>query len=542
MSITKSGFSNRLRNRPQNSPPPVPSSKESLDVFSGLLGIAAKGALAFGLVTLIFYLGAAQHIVTGANLTEGILLAALALVLGILGVSVLIVGTMLVFPQMNFFLLAMASGASFRHLSRIQKWRAYGFCTAVGVYSLAMPWTIRELLIHGHEQYAIGTIAVAGTLAGILAMGWTRIHQVCLRSSSHSSGRMDALSEGVNACVLLWMSPLIWAMVSLILPFRICLVLSAIGFFNAIGLSLMLSSGNKVLPSWRVLGRTLLAFCFVVSTIISIFVPAFGGETGVLKAFQGVALNVPQATLAVSPANLERLERVAAQHGRSLNVCRNADGSATITDVRVLWHTLGTNGLVELWSEPTDPKHYVNGSKAHFRTSLLERWFNLLGWRGVRVPLENSGLAVITGSNLHCLELDGLLFETNASVLGEKARTVLQERLGHMLANVQQVKNGNGLPVRTIQRIEVVGHADPRRRFNGTNEELAAQRAESVKAAVQAWIHADAPEWRAAVVSTRSEGSREQARKCDSNDAAENQACNAFNRRVVIRMISTLAD
>lgn len=542
MSITKPGSSNRLRIRPQNSPPSALSAKESLDVFSSLLGIAAKGALAFGLVTLIFYLGAAQHIVTGANLTEGILLAALALVLGILGVSVLIVGTMLVFPQMNFFLLAMASGASFRHLSPIYKWRTYGFCIAVGVYSLAMPWAIRELLIHGHERYAILGIVVAGTLAGILAMGWTWVHRACLRSSSHAPGRMDALSEGLNAGVLLWMSPLIWAMVSLILPFRICLVLSAIGFFNAVGLSLMLSSGNKVLPSWRVLGRTLLAFCFVFSTIISIFVPAFGGETGVLKAFQGVALNVPQATLAVSPANLERLERVAAQHGRSLNVCRNVDGSATITDVRVLWHTLGTNGLVELWSEPTDPKQYVNGSKAHFRTSLLERWFNLLGWRGVRVPLDNSGLAVITGSNLHCLELDGLLFETNASALSEKARTALQERLGHLHANVQQVKNGNGLPIRTIQRIEVVGHADPRRRFKGTNEELAAQRAESVKAAVQAWIHADAPEWRAAVISARSEGAREQARKCDSDEAAENQACNAFNRRVVLRMISGLAD
>jgi len=223
-------------------------------------------------------------------------------------------------------------------------------------------------------------------------------------------------------------------------------------------------------------------------------------------------------------------------------VCHNPDGSAIVTDVRVLWHTLGTNGLVELWSEPTDPTRYGTGSKPHFRTSLLEGWFRLLGWRGVRVPLDNSGLAVIMGGNLHCFELDGLLFDTNSSNLSAKARESLHTRLTSLRASVQQIKNDKGAPARTIQRIEVVGHADPRRRLKGTNEELAMQRAETVKAAISAWINANAPEWKGAAIAARSEGSREQARKCSDGDGAESEACNAFNRRVVLRMVSAPTD
>lgn len=540
MASKKTQLIGRLRDRREkkSKSSPESSTKEHLDVLSSLFGVATKGALAFGLTTLIFYLGAAQHVVTGVNLTEGILLAALALVLGILGVGVLIIGTLQVYPQVNFLMSAAASGASSRHLTRAEKVSLYAFCAAVIAYSIGVPLVIRQLLEYGHNQLGLSALGVGALLAIGVGGWWVRILRMCAKADSSTRARFDAWGEGFNAAMFLFFSSCLWLLLGFVLSAKILAVFSVIGFLSALGFSLMVSSGIRVVPGWRAAGRTLLVFAFIIATTFSIFVPAFGGETGAVKAFQSVALNAPQATLAVSPANLERLERIAGQHDRPLNVCRNADGSATVTDVRVLWHTLGANGLVELWSEPTDPELYSDGSKPHFRTSWLESSFRVLGWRGVRVPLDNSGLAVISGSNLHCLELDGLLFDTNSSILSVQARTTLYEQLNHLHTKFQQIKNAKGAPVRAVQRIEIIGHADPRRRLNGTNEELAKQRAESVKAAVSAWIDANSPEWKEAAIAPRSEGSREQARKCTDSDAAESEACNAFNRRVVLRMIS----
>lgn len=541
--LARPQFIGRLRGRREKKALPAePKTKETLDVISSLMGIAAKGALAFGLVTLIFYLGAAQHVVTGVNLTEGILLAALSLVLGVLGLGVLVMGTMQVFPHVNFVISAAASGAFGRNLKGAQKASLYGFCASVAVYSFGFPLGIRRLLESSHEQIALFLLVLGAPIAAALAFWWVRVHRMCLRSDATALARLDSWGEGTNAGMFLYLSACLWLLLGFFLSTKILWVFAVIGCISAVGFSLLMSSGPRVKPGWHAAGRTFFFSGFALATGFSIFVPAFGGETGAVKAFQGVALNVPEATIVVSAANLERLERIAAHNGRTLDVCHNPDGSAIVTDVRVLWHTLGTNGLVELWSESTDPKQYANGSKPHFRTSLLESWFRLLGWRGVRVPLDNSGLAVIPGGNLHCFELNGLLFDTNSSNLSDSALASLKERLTSLRSSVQQIKNDTGHPVRTIQRIEVVGHADPRRRMNGTNEELAMQRAESVKAAVSAWINTDAPEWKAARIAPRSEGAREQARKCSDVDVAESEACNAFNRRVVLRVVSTPTD
>jgi outer membrane protein OmpA-like peptidoglycan-associated protein len=87
-------------------------------------------------------------------------------------------------------------------------------------------------------------------------------------------------------------------------------------------------------------------------------------------------------------------------------------------------------------------------------------------------------------------------------------------------------------------RLEIVGHADPRKRQSGTNEGLARHRAESVREAVHAWITASAPHWSRVPIDVRSDGARELARKCEAGDGAEARACHAFNRRVVVQIVT----
>ncbi|MDR7299486.1 outer membrane protein OmpA-like peptidoglycan-associated protein [Pelomonas aquatica] len=249
-----------------------------------------------------------------------------------------------------------------------------------------------------------------------------------------------------------------------------------------------------------------------------------------------VSLNVPNSTIDVSAENLVRLDRVASQQGLPLEVCRNADGSATLTNIQVLWHTLGDTGLVELWSESSDPRTYDESHRPQFQTSPYEKIFRVLGTTGLRVPLKNSGLQVRTGSNLHCLELSGLHFESNSAVLSEDAKKDLAQQLAALRDSLTANKAKDGKVVEQAARFEIVGHADPRKRQNGTNEELASKRAEAVRDMVEVWVKDNAPQWSKATIRFRSEGAREQARKCDAMTGTESEACNAFNRRVVLRL------
>jgi outer membrane protein OmpA-like peptidoglycan-associated protein len=313
-------------------------------------------------------------------------------------------------------------------------------------------------------------------------------------------------------------------------------VLALIGGIWAVGVLGTIARGKQVTPRWARVGRAIMAAALIASPFFVLVLPAFNGNTGVAKAFQMVSLNVPTATIDVSAANLQRLDRASTQQGLPLQVCRHADGSATLTNVRVLWHTLGNTGLVELWSEPTDPKQYSGSHRPRFQTSPYEQLFRLLGWRGLRVPLENSGLLVTTGSNLHCLELNGLHFDSNSALLSKEAGQDLARQLTTLKESLSEKKSRDGKSLERPFRLEIVGHADPRKRQSGTNEALAHQRADAVHAEVLSWVRAEAPEWLPLAITVRSEGAREQARKCEGLSPAESEACNAFNRRVVLQL------
>jgi outer membrane protein OmpA-like peptidoglycan-associated protein len=86
--------------------------------------------------------------------------------------------------------------------------------------------------------------------------------------------------------------------------------------------------------------------------------------------------------------------------------------------------------------------------------------------------------------------------------------------------------------------VQIVGHADPRKRQNGTNESLARERAEEVSKVVEAWVKAEAPQWAAMTIEVRSESARDQARDCKALSPDESEACHAFNRRVVLQLIT----
>lgn len=529
----------RLRTRRESKKADKPAStKETVDVLISAMTAFTRFALFIGFLALAAYLGAAQHVVTGVNLTDAFLLAALALALGFLALLIVIAGVSLVGAQVNFIVASAARGATTEHLpSRQRRWIPV-FAVAVLVYTVGMPWMYLQVF-HLNDWRIWLPLAGNALAACALACWWDRVQELC-----HQPGQMantsrttsDRIAEGFGTAGILLMSSLMCALLVAAIDKMVVVVFALIGGVCAVGFLIAVARGRRVTPGWARAGRTIMAMALTVSAFVALFLPAFNGNTGVAKAFQMVALNVPGATIDVSAANLQRLERASAQQSLPLQVCRHADGSATLTNVRVLWHTLGNTGLVELWSEPTNPTKYSNSHRPRFQTSPYEQFFQLLGWRGVRVPLENSGLVVTTGSNLRCMELDGLHFGSNSAALSPEATQDLARQLAALRDSLNESKSRDGKPAEVPARLQIRGHADPRKRQSGTNEDLARERAEAVREAVRSWVKTEAPQWSSMTITVSSEGARAQARKCDGLDAAESEACNAFNRRVVLQL------
>ncbi|MFT7723156.1 MAG: hypothetical protein QM788_10035 [Roseateles sp.] len=534
----------RLRSRRKAATRERPAGvKDGLDLLMAAMTAFTRFALFVGFLALAAYLGAAQHVVTGVNLADAFLLAALALALGFLALLIVVAGAVLVGAQMNFLVASAAAGATTAHLTRRQKLRVPAFMAAVAAYTVGMPWVYLQAL-SAQGWRAGGLLALNGLAAGALAWGWDHIQQLC-RAPGQGAGAprttADRVAGGLGTAWMLWAAALMSALLVAFTNAMVVVVFGLIGSFCAAGFLVAVARGGRVTPGWARAGWMVMAAALVVSALVALFLPAFNGDTGVAKAFQMVALNVPGATIDVSAANLQRLERAAAQQGLPLQACRHADGSATLTNVRVLWHTLGNTGLVELWSEPTDPRHYSGSRRPRFQTSPYEQLFQLLGWRGVRVPLENGGLVVTTGSHLHCLELNGLHFDSNSASLGRDAAQDLAQQLAALKDSLSDNRARGGQPAETAVRMHIVGHADPRRRQNGTNEDLARERAEAVRDAVRSWLSAEAPQWSSMRLTVHSEGARAQARKCEGLGPAESEACHAFNRRVVLQMTTAPA-
>lgn len=512
--------------------------KEGIDLLTSGMTAFTRFAFFVGFLALASYLGAAQHLVTGVNLTDAFLLAALALALGFLALLIVVAGVSMVGAQMNFFVASAAAGATTAHLSDRQKWAVRMFIVTVMLYTFLVPLLYLQMP-KAAEWAILLALAVNFLAAAGLAWFWDHLQELCKapgQSRNEPRDLSDRIAEGAATAGVLFMSSLMTMLLLALLDLKVVFVFALIGCFGAIGFRVAFIRGKRVTPGWARAGHTIMAVTLVVSTFLVFLLPAFNGNTGVAKAFQMVSLNVPNATIDVSAANLVRLDRAANQQGLPLQVCRNADGSATLTNIQVLWHTLGDTGLVELWSESSDPRTYDESHRPRFQTSPYEKIFHVLGTTGLRVPLENSGLQVKTGSNLHCLELNGLHFDSNSSALSEDAKRDLAQQLVELRDSLTANKAKDGKVVEQAARFEIVGHADPRKRQNGTNEELASKRAEAVRDMVEVWIQDNAPQWSKATIKFRSEGAREQARKCDAMTGAESEACNAFNRRVVLRL------
>ena len=106
----------RLRTRRKSKKEAKPASmKEGLDLVASAMTTFTRFALFIGFLALAFYLGVTQHVVTGVNLTDAFLLAALALAVGFLALLIVVVGASIVSVQMNFLVTSVASGAFTTH-------------------------------------------------------------------------------------------------------------------------------------------------------------------------------------------------------------------------------------------------------------------------------------------------------------------------------------------------------------------------------------------------------------------------------------------
>lgn len=529
--IKKITLVGRLRSdrKPKAVEKPV-SAKETIDLLTSFMTAITRASIFIGFFALAIYLGAARHVVTGVNLSDVFLLATLALALGLLGLLVVFIGVMLVGIQSSF-LVSVLTFDGLIALKRNQMWLMAVFGIGVVIYTIFAPIGFLYFLEHGYAGFWT-LFAINSALAIVMAFFWAWFQNLRLESL------VDLIFTVITTSGLLVMSSLMCLMLLAYLSREIVVAFAVLGGMCAFGFQISVTTGKRAPPKRQRLGGILMVSSLFASILTTSFIPAFDGSTGLLKAFQMVALNVPGATVDVSVSNLQRLEKVSELQALPLPICRHADGTATLTDVRVLWHTLGSVGLVELWSEPTDPQRYSSTHRPRFQRAFYEQLFRPLGWSGIRVPLDNTGLSVMTGSNLHCVELNGLHFESNSASLSESAQNDLSKQLETIKQNLNERKSKDGKPLSTATRLAIVGHADPRARQVGTNEQLAYQRAKAVEKAVRSWLDQKAPEWASMDISIRSESAREQFRKCDIKNAAESEACNAFNRRVVLQLTS----
>lgn len=525
------------RNRQKK--PAEEGAKESLEIASAIIAIAIKLSVGIGLLALALYLGAAQHVVAGFDLADVFLLAAVVIVLGLLGILITGLGTAIALPYVNFAIAPTGMGAqpnqpdAERIAAKRFAWLAVLF--AVGVPGMA------QLLVHADTTPILVFLATVAFAAWAVAGRWVDVQARRRRAAARPWDRVDVIGERITTALMLFASGFLLTFVPTLLAPNVLLCFILIGAFFSFGLVLQGAQGPLVKKSWTATGRKAMAAAVAIASFIALLLPAFNKETGVSKAFQAISLYVPSATVEVSAANLARLERVAGQHGAPLQVCHHADGTATLTDMRVLWHTLGDSGLVELGAEPTTAQEgdsTAMRSRARYETAFYERALAVLGWRGVRVRVENKGFEVIPGSTLRCVEISGLEFASNSPTLDSKALAALHTHLATLKASLQSGNGGRGAANRVAaERLDIVGHADPRKRVRGTNEALAQERASAVEREVRSWIEKNAPEWKALPISARSAGPREVARKCEG-EGEEAQACHAFNRRVVLQLLA----
>lgn len=229
---------------------------------------------------------------------------------------------------------------------------------------------------------------------------------------------------------------------------------------------------------------------------------------------QPLGLYKSRASLWVSKENLQTLEDASKLQGIPLSVCKNPDGSAVVTDLRIWWHGIGSRSYVQLlgFSKLKDKEEGYSSYP--------------------RVELKSEEARLIFSQDVRCTEIsDALVFPSNGAQPddGPSVQTQLAKQIKPFI-EVQSEKDNKD----HLVKITAIGHADPMPRTAASNEALGQDRAiHALSMLCDKNLYKDIgnPNYE-----IKTMGARAPIKDCssikDKNLAIE---CNAVNRRVDLR-------
>ncbi|WP_080762312.1 OmpA family protein [Chromobacterium violaceum] len=237
-----------------------------------------------------------------------------------------------------------------------------------------------------------------------------------------------------------------------------------------------------------------------------------------------------RASLWVSKKNLQRLENAAKLQDIPLSVCKNPDGSAVVTDLKIWWHGIGSRSYVQLLGF-SDKIGQQNDDKNTSPTNSIppeesaKNPYNAYP----RVELDSNEASLIASQDVRCTEIsDALVFPSNKTQPDNEPSA--EEQLAKQINPFIETTAGE-VKASFLKKITVIGHADPMPIQAASNEELGRERAtHALFLLCNKNLYQDIgnPD-----IEIKTMGARSPIKDCssikDKNLAIE---CNAVNRRV----------
>ncbi|MCD4504753.1 hypothetical protein LQR30_11620 [Chromobacterium piscinae] len=236
---------------------------------------------------------------------------------------------------------------------------------------------------------------------------------------------------------------------------------------------------------------------------------------------QPLGLYKNRASLWVSKENLQTLEDASKLQDIPLSICRNPDGSAVVTDLRIWWHGIGSRSYVQL----------LGFSKQKNKEEEYSSY--------PRVELKSEGARLIFSQDVRCTEIsDALVFPSNKTQPedGPSVQFQLAKQIKPFIEILSEQGNKDHLV-----KITVIGHADPMPITAASNETLGRNRAThalSMLCEENLYKNIGKPSYE-----IKTMGARSPLKDCssikDKNLAIE---CNAVNRRVDLQFSYSTKD
>lgn len=294
------------------------------------------------------------------------------------------------------------------------------------------------------------------------------------------------------------------------------------GFSIALSLATLDGANADGMAPEKKKNRLQLSIFFVGAALILPPAVSLDLSTSALKRFvmSNLGIYSERSALWVSADNLSTLQSAAQLLNSPLSVCRNSDGSAVVTDLRIWWHGIGARTYAELLDLNTPVKSQMQVSENTSR----------------RLELKSEGARIIQSADARCTELgEEFIFRSNNHnpdpSNNPKAR--ICESLGPFIKLAAPTYE-NGLH---ISQIEVIGHTDPMARKKSSNEQLGLERANEIKTLILAVFKDSGKISDENIIVPKTGGATSPIKDCSEiRDGAQAKECNSVNRRVQIRL------